>query len=215
MHKNLNFTYYTFEKNSNYSIKVNFNKKDENLYVFEKLNIKDYSLDNIKKFVNGNIKYIDTNDKFITINWTRYENISIIVKKNNPKFYVTEVNEYQFKNLVKEFQNIKFEELENLTMTKRENISYEVLMIQLEQNETEIFFESNANPDISPEEDDGDKEEKPGESGLSLVFIIAIAVSSFLVIVIVIFLFIRCLRKKKNVDIEKLPNKNEKLLNEY
>ena len=188
------------------------------MYVFEKLNIVDYSLDNIKKFINGNIKYIDTNDKFITINWTRYENISITVKKNNPKFYVTEVNEYQFKNLVKEFQNIKFEELENLNMTKRENISYEVLMIQLEQNETEIFFESNANPDIGPEEDDDDKEEKPGESGgisLPLIFIVAISVFSFLVILIVIFLIIRCVRKKKNIDIEKLPNKNEKLLNEY
>ena len=45
--KSLNSSYYLFDKNANYQLKIKFNKNNENNFIFEKFNIKDYSLDNI------------------------------------------------------------------------------------------------------------------------------------------------------------------------
>lgn len=139
-YKKLNFNYFEFEKNSNYSIIINFNKVGENKYTLEKFNIEEFSLDNIQNFKLGSIKFNDRNDKFLIINWTNYDNNIIInIKNNNPKFYISKINET--KKLEEQFQDLFFEKLNDLTINRQNSSLFEVLMVELDNKETEIIFE--------------------------------------------------------------------------
>ena len=139
-YKKLNFNYFEFEKNSNYSIIINFNKVGENKYTLEKFNIEEFSLDNIQNFKLGSIKFNDRNDKFLIINWTNYDNNIIInIKNNNPKFYISKINET--KKLEEQFQDLFFEKLNDLTINRKNSSLFEVLMVELDNKETEIIFE--------------------------------------------------------------------------
>ena len=59
--KNLNFNYYTFEKDTKYTATIKFTQKN-NLYALEKVNIISFSTENIKDISKGNITYNDIND---------------------------------------------------------------------------------------------------------------------------------------------------------
>ena len=169
-YKALNFPYYTFEKGINYNIIINFNKREENIYTFEKINIKDFSPDNIQAFSPGNITYNDTNDKFIIFNWTNYSNYAsiIITIRNNDADFSESV--MQSEHLTREFQNLNFIKLNytnNLTIIKPYNHNFSVLLIELYENGTEIEFEiienNNDNEEENEEESEEEKEEENEE----------------------------------------------------
>ena len=187
--KTLNFTYFTFKRNTNYQLKINFNKKDDNHYVFEQFYLKDYSLNNIKNFTLGECIFNDINDKFLIINWKNYDNIIINVTKNNAKFFLSKININQIENFIYEFQNFDFKELEKLNMEKRKNILYEVLMIELNENDTQIIFEEKKK----------DKKDKT----LTLVLIIGIIVLSLILIIVIFFIVRHIKRKNANIDFNK------------
>ena len=197
-YKSLNFSYYLFEKNVSYLLKIKFNKNNENNYILDKFNIKDYSLDNIKNFSFGKYSYKDTNDKFLIINWTNYNNIKINIENNKTKFFKGKLKEKQIKNLVNEFQNIKFEKLEDLFISKQVEITYEVLMIELKENNTLIKFTG---------------EKIGGNNGKTYIYIIVASVS-LLVILIAIFFIVRHFRRGKT-PIEYVSSmKEEKLMSD-
>ena len=187
--KTLNFTYFTFKRNTNYQLKINFNKKDDNHYVFEQFYLKDYSLNNIKNLTLGECTFNDNNDKFLIINWENYDNIIINVTKNNAKFFLSEININQIENFIYEFQNFDFKELEKLNMEKRKNILYEVLMIELNENDTQIIFEEKKK----------DKKDKT----LTLVLIIGIIVLTLIFIIAIFFIVRHIRRKNANIDFNK------------
>ena len=202
-YKNLNFSYYLFEKNVNYQLKIKFNKNNVNNYIFEKFNIKDYSLNNIQDFSVGEHLYNDNEDKFLIINWTNYKNIEIIVKNDNNKFFKSKINENQIKNLVKELQNIKFEKLENLLISRPSDITYEILMIELKENNTLIRFLGK----------DGKESGNKNNKGNVFIYIIVASVT-LLVILIVIFLIVRHFRREKATIEYVNAIKEEKLMSD-
>ena len=146
-YKTLNFSYYTFEKGINYNIIINFNKKEENRFTLEKMNIIDFSQDNIYNFSNGYITYNDTIDKFIIINWNNYTNDTNIlfnIINNEANLLESEITEYQSENLVKEFQNLNFTRLnysKTYNITRPINSNYSVALIELYKKGTKINFE--------------------------------------------------------------------------
>ena len=202
--KSLNFHYFTFEKNINYSVIINFNQKDINKFTFERVNIKEFSSDNIQDFSFGNKKYNDVNDKFLLINWENYDSITINIKEKNPKFLISELTENQKNNFIKEFQNLNFSRVENLNIIKPTNNKYSVLMIELNQEGTEINFEEKNNNNNN----DNGNENSP------VLLIVLISVFGFIIIAVVAFLIIRHCKKKNQIDYNKKTENldNEKLL---
>ena len=185
-------------------MKIKFNKNIENKYILGKFNIKDYSLDNIKDFSLGKYLYKDSNDKFLIINWTNYNNIQINTENNNTKFFKSKLKEEQIKNLVNEFQNIKFEKLEDLFISKQVEVAYEVLMIELKENNTLIKF--------TGEKTGGNNDNK----GKTYIYII-VSLASLLIILIAIFFIVRHFRRGKTSieSIEYVTSiKEEKLMSD-
>ena len=175
----MNLNYYYFEKNNNYSIKVNFIKKNETTYNFEKMFIEDYSSDNIQNFSLGNKSYNDTNDIFLIINWEEYDDdILIKINNNNTQFYISEITKNQSENLIEEFQNIELQKLENLTILKPENCSYEVLMIEINENEVEIEFE--VKPPKKDPQDNQDNNNNNSDETLKIIIICSICIFGFI-----------------------------------
>ena len=207
-YKNINFNYYTFESNTNYELQVKFNKEYNNHYKLESFNIQDFDLNIIQNLTLGKQIYKDLNDIFLIINWTNLNNIEIEVKNKNPKFYIAEINKIQPENIAKEFNNIKFEKLENLIILKPENITSQVLMIEFDANETQIDFKENK-----------DDQNDEGFFNLKNILIISAGVVFLFIILIVIFCIIRHIkRKKQNINMRSTINKelekNEKLLSD-
>ena len=100
----------------------------------------------------------------------------------------------QSKNLNKEFQNIQFSSLkDSLNIKKPENYDYSVILIQLNENETEISFHGSIK-----NEDKGKEEES-----FPVAYIIVISVVGGIIILgIIAFLIIKFIRKKNNIDYE-------------
>ena len=207
-YKTFNNSYYTFEKDINYNITINFNKKGENRYTFEEIEINDYSLDNIKELSLGKITYNDIEDKFLILNWTNYKNISINLIKKKAKFLLSELTENQLKNIVKEFQNLNFKRLDILNINKSIDSDYSILFIELDEEGIEIEFK------IIEEKNDGGKEED--KKGLSTSYIVLITLFGIIFIVIILFIIIRYWKKKNTIDFEKIPESinNEKLMSD-
>ena len=204
--KNLNFQYYTFEKGSNYVININFQKKEGDKYTLEKFNILDFSYDNIQNVVSGNKTFDDIDDKFLIINWKNLNSIIISIIKKDPEFLISELTESQSKKLEKNFQNIHFDILTNLTINKPEKNKFSVLMVKLTEIGTEINFE------FVKEKDDDDDD----DVGLSAGYIAIISIAGLFVLIIVLFFVIRCLRSRQDIDFNKRAAEitQEKLLND-
>ena len=128
-----------------------------------------------------------------------------MVNNNNAVFYISKINENQAKDLYKEFQNMNFEKLENLNIEKPNDSKYGVLMIELKEKDTEIFFDFKS-------------AEKKSDSQLPipLVYIICIGVFALLLIIVVLVIIIECCSRKKNkeIDFEKDPNAAEELMSD-
>ena len=185
---------------------IKFTQKD-NKYVLEKVNIISFSTENIKDISKGNITYNDINDKFIIIEWNKIsDNIVISNKDNDAKFFISKLTS---KNLVKEFQNLNFNKLDDLNVTKPEKTEYSVLMVQLSKDRTEISFDYEIKTD--PHTDNKNDNKK-----FPIAYIVLISVGGFLVLIVVIFLIIRCIKRKQDIDFTKKAEeiKQEKLLNE-
>ena len=230
--KPLNFNYFAFENNSNYTVDIKFIKKEGYYSTLEKINIKDFSTEYIQKISEGNKTYNEVNDRFLIINWTNYKNIEINTKKNNPRFILSDLTEDQSKNLEKELQNINFIKLDdlNLNLTKPNNTNYSVLIVELFEPNTEISFILNSINNDKDDKDGKDDKEKSDESegegdktenddnggGISTLAIILISMLGVLIIIIIIFLVFRYLNKNKGnvVDFSKQTKTldNEKLL---
>ena len=203
--KDINFNYYTFEKDTKYTVTIKFTQKDDK-YGLEKVNIISFSTENIKDISKGNITYNDINDKFIIIEWNKIsDNILISNKDNDAKFYISKLSS---KNLVKEFQNLNFNKLDDLNVTKPEKTNYSVLMIQLSKARTEINFDYEIKTEPNPDNKSDNK--------FPTVYIVLISVGGLLVLIIVIFLIIRCIKRKQDIDFTKKAEeiKQEKLLSE-
>ena len=209
--KPLNFNYYTFEKDSEYEVEIKFHKKDNENYILEKFNILDYSSLNIEDIFSNTKKYNDINDKFYIINWKKIEKILITKINKNPNLLLSHIEENQQKNLVKELQNIEFKQLDNLEITKPNNIPYSVLMIELTEFNTEINVELKLNNNSDGDIDDSDDDDDDDKT----IYIIVISILGGILLIILLILIIKCIQKGKgNQDIEeKTQNiKNEKLL---
>ena len=189
--KSLNFTYYTFEKNSEYLVTIKFKHKGGDSYTLEKVNILGYSSIEQNKISSGLITYNDNKDRFLTIDWKGLKKVNITIKSKEPVISISEITERQSKNLVKEFKNLKFTELKNLTLTKPEKSSYSLLMIEPEDG-TQINVELT-----KAEEDDDDDD----GNGWVIVLIIILAIIVFIVLLILIFGYIR--RKNQDIDFKK------------
>ena len=127
---------------------------------------------------------------------------------------LSHIEENQQKNLVKELQNIEFKQLDNLEITKPNNIPYSFLMIELTEFNTEINVElklnNNSDGDIDDSDDDDDDDDDD-----KTIYIIVISILGGILLIILLILIIKCIQKGKgNQDIEeKTQNiKNEKLL---
>ena len=209
-YEKIKFNYYTFEKNNKYNIIINFNQRDSKINTLEKLSIQSYSLDNIQYISFVDKIYNDTEDKFIIIDWCKYNfnNISIQIKKNNPKLLIANINENQSKNINKEFQNIQFTLLTDLDITKPINYNYSVILIELNENETQIFFTG-----IVKEEEGGGKGDEgqngnngKEEEGFPVTYTILISVIGGVVVLgVIAFFVIKYLRKKNQIDFNAQP----------
>ena len=207
-YKELKFNYYTFEKNSKYEVTINFHEKDEN-YVLEKINILDYSSLKIEEIFSNIKKFDDLDDKFYFINWKNIEKITITKKNKNPAILVSHISENQYKNLIKEIQNIEFNKLDKEEIVKPKN-DYSVLMIELNETGTEINIELKTNNNNVPSEDDDDDDDDDKK-----VYIITICVLGGLLFIVLLILIIRCIhRGKDNNNFEEKTKdlNNEKLL---
>ena len=160
------------------------------------MEIDDFSLDNIQELKKGNIKYNDTIDKFLIVNWTTYENISIITKKNGTRFFISELTEKQSQNLVKEFQNLNFTLLTNLDIRKPINTNFSVLMIILNEKGTEINFEIN-------ESHQDNKKNDPDKKGTTKILIIILPIVGVILLIILIVIILRCRKKNNSIDFER------------
>ena len=200
----LKFPYYTFEKGLNYTIIINFNKKRQNIFTLENIKIKDFSQDNIQEFKKDKITYDDIEDKFLIINWEIYEDISISIKNGKAKFLLSELTEKQSQNLVKEFQNLNFILLNNLTITKPINTNYSALMIELHEKKTEINFVINYN------RNDEQEKKSINENAIFLVTLLSLIVA----VLIISILFITIIYQKKNTIID-LERQTKNLDNDY
>ena len=208
--KSLNFPYYTFEKGINYTIIINFNKKEENKFTLEKMKIYEFSLDNIQELKKGKIKYNDTFDKFLIVNWTTFENISIITKNSDTRFLISELTEKQSQNLAKEFQNLNFTLLTNLNIRKSINTNFSVLMIILNEKGTEINFEVN---EINPDNKKNELDNKSNK-GISKILIIILPIVGVILIIILIVVVLKCFKKSNSIDFDGQTKnlENEKLI---
>ena len=199
--KNLNFHYYTFEKNTDYIVSIKFKNKSENKYTLEKFNIISFSSNNIKEISSEISSYnnIVNNDEFLIIKWKNIKKIEITKINKKAKFLKADINEKQSKNLYKEFQNINFTNLTDLTINSPKNFDYSVLMVEILENETEIFI------DIDKKKDD---------KGLSTGYIILISVAGLLFVIILLFFVFRCIKKRSETDFSKKAQEinQEKLL---
>ena len=217
-YKTLNFSYYTFEKGITYNIIINFNKKEENRFTLEKMNIIDFSQDNIYNFSNGYITYNDTIDKFIIVNWTNYTNDTSIlfnIINNEANLLESEITEYQSQNLVKEFQNLNFTKLnysKTYNITRPINSNYSVALIELNKKGTKINFEIKE----KHKEDKEDKEHKDNNKGLSTLSIIFISLFGLILIIVILFFILRYWKRKTNLDLSEQTTilENEKLMND-
>ena len=209
--KDLNFKYYTFEKGENYIVNINFNKKEENKYTLEKVNILDFPKYNIQNLKSGDMEFIDTSDKFLVIDWSKIKTISIIIENNNPVFFLSKLTKSQSTNLDKNFQNLDFKPLDTLKISKEKNIDYSVLLVELSEEGTVINFDFE-------EEEGSNKEEgnKKSNKGIPVVYIILIAIGGLIILTIIIFLIIRKLKKKQDIDFNNKAEEitQQKLLNE-
>ena len=219
-YKKLNFSYYVFEKNTYYQLKIKFNRKDENSYTLEKLNIKDYSLDNIENLSLKEFKYNDINDKFLIINWTNFKDIEINITNNDIKFYKSKINENQIDDIVKAFQNMKFEKLESFLIKKPSNISYEVLMIELKENNSLISFIEKENEEDKDKDKDNDNDNdndkdnnnNKNNKGNTMIYIIVFSIAIGIIILVAAFLIVRYIKRKKSDIIYVKDMKEEKLM---
>ena len=186
-YNSLNFSYYKFEKNITYNIIINFNKKRENLYTLEKININDFSSDNIQEFSKGSITYHNKDDKFIIFNWKKYENIYITSTNKDVKFGLSNLDESQYKSIDTVFPALNFTRLNylnNAYIKKPSTFKYSVLFIELYEKETEIEFEII--------EINNNYEYKEGVSTSQIVLIVIACI----LIIILILIFIHRFRKR-------------------
>ena len=198
-YKELNFTYYTFEKNSNYNVTIKFSSKGLGSYTLENVNILDYSSMDIKNIEEKKISFNDANDKFFIVNWEDIEKVLIKNTKNNPRLLITDITKSHPKEIVKEFKNLKFKELNDIIITKPEKSSYSLLMIEGKTG-TEL--------EIELEEDD---------DGGNNVLIILLSVFGVIVLAIAVFFIIRYIRKNKDDDFRQKAQdiQNETLLKDF
>ena len=206
-YKSLNFPYYTFEKNTKYSIQIKFNKKQNNKYTLENIKFSHFIKDNILLINNKTYTFDDTEDKFLIIEWKSYENIQITSKKNNPKFFISELTESQSKNLIKEFQNLNFIILKDFNIIKPSNSDYSVLMIQLGQKGTEINFNIKGKEKDNSDSDGNDINEKNDEkkekkSSNSVVYVTSFSLMSSIIIIVILIFIIKPFEKKKEQNLE-------------
>ena len=218
-YKELEFNYYTFEKDSKYEVTIKFHQNDDN-YVLEKVNILDYSSLKAEDIFSNTKNFDDTEDKFYIINWKKIEKIIITKISRNPVFLLSDITESQSNNLIKELQNIKFKKLDNLEITKSEN-DYSVLMIELDEIGTELNIEVTRNNNNDDEEhqvepdDHGDDDDDDDDDDDNKIYIIVICILGGIILIILVFLIIRCMQKnKRNINFEKETKgiTNEKLL---
>jgi len=212
-YKELNFTYYTFEKNSNYNVTIKFRSKGGNSYTLEKVNILDYPSIEYKSLEPGNFIYDDINDKFYFIDWKNIDKIIITINSQNPKLLLSEksnIANNRSENLLKEFKNLKFIKINNLTLTKPENSDYSILMIEPEIG-TKLNVEFIKKKDDKKDEDDDDDDDND-------VVIILVIVFSCVAFIIILIFIIRCIRKRQeNIDFKKKTEdiQQETLLKEF
>ena len=198
--KSLNFPYYTFEKNTDYNVIINFNQKDFNKFTLEAMTFKDFSLDNIQDFSYGEKTYNDIYDKFLIIDWSNYTTINIKDKSEKAKFYISVIEQNQINKLVYEFQNLNFTRIENTKIVKPNNNQYSVLMIELYEKTTIIFEEKNG--DNNNQKDDKD------DDGLSAGYIILIILLILVIIGVVVFFIIKKRNKNSQIDFQKVKDLN-------
>ena len=194
--KELNFTYYTFENNSNYHVTIKFKSKEENSYTLGKVNILDYPSIEYKQIVSGTFMYNDNNDRFFIIDWTNVEKVTIEKIKYEPILLHTEITKDQSENLIKELNNLKFGELKDLTLTKPEKSNYSVLMIGPEEG-TQINLKVD---NIAKNIDDGDGDD---DDGISAGVVIIIVIVLNIVIIGLIFIIGYFRKRRENIDFQK------------
>ena len=162
-------------------------------------------MQNIQEFSLGNKTYNDINDKFLIINWKNYDFNIIINTTSNANFYIGKINESDINTIAKEFQNINFTEIDNLIIEKSNDSIYEILFIEINEEEVELSFEQEKKED--------QKEENKKDSKIPLYIIIISIVVGVILLLIIIIIIIRHFKKKNSdIDFTKQPTENEKLL---
>ncbi len=202
--KFLNFHYYTFEKDSNYTVNIKFINNEENDYILKKTNIKDFSAEKNIKEISRNITFEDSNDKFVITAWKNIsKDVEISNNNDKAKFYISNSKS---NNVVKEFQNLKFIKLENSNIIKRGNSDYSILMVELSNPLTKINFIY----------ENKEKTENEESKKSSTVLIILIVLTSLIILILIIFFVIRFVKKNqdKNINKEIKDIKQDKELNE-
>ena len=131
----------------------------------------------------------------------------LLQKKNNPKFFISELTESQSKNLIKEFQNLNFVILKDFNIIKPSNSDYSVLMIQLGQKGTEINFNIKGKEKDNSDSDENDINEKNDEkkekkSSNSVVYVTSFSLLSSIIIIVILIFIIKPFEKKKEQNLE-------------
>ena len=198
----MNFTYYTFEKDSIYNVTINFkeNSGEEGSYTLKKTNILNISSIEPEKIEKEN-KF--SNDKFFIIDWKGLKKMEIKDKNENISLSISNITKEQSKNFPKEFNNIKFSKIIDSiqTISKPKDKDFSVLFAE-SNGETQLNF------NFVKEDDDDD------DDGNNLAIIILIVLGVIILIVAIFFIFRMIRNRSKEIDFKRKAEdiQNETLL---
>ena len=197
--------FYYFKKFYDYSIRINFIKKEnvnKNAYVANPFKLIELPMDNFE-YINKsrNISFNETNiDKFLLFDLGSFTKVTINLYNNTSIIKKAIIDFFQYKFFPEDIHKIKFEKVENnsLEIKKDENVIYGIFSINSFQNSTkmEFIFVNDTSPDNI----------NNGGKGLSTLSIVLISVSGAIFIAVLIIVIIIIKKKtSKNKEIKIKP----------
>ena len=209
-YKPMNFTYYTFEKNSEYNITIKFESKGKNSYTLEKVNILAVSPIEFKNIADGELQFSDNKDQFLIIDWKNLKSIVIHDQSEKTVLSKSDITNSQSNNLLKEFKNLRFTKVES-EINKPNDKDYSVLMIEPEIN-THLSFELKKDEKKESDKNDNKDDDDDDDNNVAIILIIVFSAIILIVAVIVILRYVK--KRSQEIDFKKKAEdiQNETLL---
>ena len=209
-YKNLSLNLYGFHGRKKYKIKIdyiNYNNLNWN-YIMEQFIMENFTEYNFEDFEFGLKKFNYTqNITFIKVDFRISPKIEVIIKKNNPNIKIAYYNDEEV-DMIKILNDFIFYDLKNNLQDNcilDYSFNKSILMIELNQGETEIDFEIYKNKSKNKDDFNNDTGNKNNNTSLILAIVIPITIVASLII---LFIFYK-LKRKKDMDLLNDVNKQE------